>query len=440
MGVGPFPSATPREGATPGTSSTSGVSPNQNYQQSPAVMTATSAYPQPSNMPGSAAISPSSNFKASPITTVPGVAAIQPNPTMHHPVPAHTGGLLPSLPVEAGPSKLKRLSPGHGPTSVVSTPYASPAQPGHQVHASTGDYPMADVHPGHPLDMPTPPPLVHSHSYPSTLPHQYPHGIPTPISPLHPSASASIAAAMHPGLAGHMPMVSSPLATMPISSRPTTPTRYFDGQWPPATIHGMSTIDGSMVHTPTDGPMPGFPPPASAPGPSRRVSQTESVRSDGRPVINRSRSSSVATKSWSTLPGMTAGAPPSAWTGLQNLPPMSGIMHGMSGVPPMGGMTPYQAVHPAQTFSSGAGYVSGLGSRAVSPDSDDEDSEEEVVGRKPKRRRSSAGKDDSGMDLSFQNGPTISEDVRRQLDQIFEDFLNKVCSDCELLSTLSRMS
>jgi len=75
--------------------------------------------------------------------------------------------------------------------------------------------------------------------------------------------------------------------------------------------------------------------------------------------------------------------------------------------------------------------VSGLGSRAASPDSDDDESDDEPVARKTKRRRSSAGKDDGGMDLSYQTGPTISEDIRRQLDQIFEEFLNRVCSDCK---------
>ena len=106
-------------------------------------------------------------------------------------------------------------------------------------------------------------------------------------------------------------------------------------------------------------------------------------RLDGRPVINRSRSASV-NKPWSSLTNMTAAAPPSAWQSRQGSP----------------------------------------------EDGDDDDSEEEGP-RKTKRRRSSAGKDDV-PDLGSQSGPVISEDIRRQLDQIFEEFLNRVCSDCEL--------
>jgi hypothetical protein len=68
-------------------------------------------------------------------------------------------------------------------------------------------------------------------------------------------------------------------------------------------------------------------------------------------------------------------------------------------------------------------------SRHPSPDDDDDDSEDDAP-RKNKRRRSSVDKSDA-PDLSFQTGVTISDDVRRQLDTIFEEFLNRVCSDRE---------
>jgi hypothetical protein len=119
--------------------------------------------------------------------------------------------------------------------------------------------------------------------------------------------------------------------------------------------------------------------------PSRRPSE---ARPDGRPVINRSRSASV-NKTWS-LPNMTAAtnmtvtAPPSAWP-----------------------------------------------SRQGSPEDDGEDESEDDAPRKSKRRRSSVNKEDA-PDMGYQLGSIISDDIRRQLDQIFEEFLNMVCSDRKL--------
>ena len=101
-------------------------------------------------------------------------------------------------------------------------------------------------------------------------------------------------------------------------------------------------------------------------------------RADGLPIA-RGRSSSVNKAPRGGIAGMTSSVPPSAWQ-----------------------------------------------SRATSPEEDD-DSEEEGP-RRTKRRRSSAGeKNDPSMAI----GAMISEDMRRQLDRIFEDFLQKVCSDCE---------
>ena len=118
--------------------------------------------------------------------------------------------------------------------------------------------------------------------------------------------------------------------------------------------------------------------------PSRRPSE---ARPDGRPVINRSRSASV-NKTWSSMPNMTAAAanvaataPPSAWQ-----------------------------------------------SRQGSPEEDGEDESEDDAPRKTKRRRSSVTKEDA-PDMGYQLGSIISDDIRRQLDQIFEEFLNMVCSD-----------
>lgn len=68
-------------------------------------------------------------------------------------------------------------------------------------------------------------------------------------------------------------------------------------------------------------------------------------------------------------------------------------------------------------------------SRAVSPDDEDEEESDDEAPRKSKRRRSSAGHAVADTAAST----LISEDMRRQLDRIFEEFLNIVCSDCKFL-------
>lgn len=69
-------------------------------------------------------------------------------------------------------------------------------------------------------------------------------------------------------------------------------------------------------------------------------------------------------------------------------------------------------------------------SRAGSPEEedDDDDGSDDEAPRKNKRRRSSVGHD--APDMSS-NTALISDDIRRQLDTIFDEFLNRVCSDLE---------
>ena len=220
--------------------------------------------------------------------------------------------LLPALPVDA--AQLRRISPTAPPNTF-------------------NDF----------IQVPQAPPLTHSHSFPNG--HQLPsqaHIAPT--TPVGPSPSFATAVGV-----GHMPMISSPLATMPVSRAPSPPRQFLE-----------TYVDDTDAE-----PL------------SRRTSE---ARADGRPVINRSRSASL-NKTWSTLPLMTATAPPSVWP-----------------------------------------------SRQPSPEDDADDDSEDEAPRKTKRRRSSVNKED-GPDLGFQIGSIISDDVRRQLDQIFEEFLNRVCSD-----------
>lgn len=104
-------------------------------------------------------------------------------------------------------------------------------------------------------------------------------------------------------------------------------------------------------------------------------------RPDGRPVINRTRSASVNRQKG--LTGMTSSVPPSAWQ-----------------------------------------------SRANSPE--DDYSTEDEGPRKPKRRRSSTEVHDTSLTAG-----DISPDIKIHLDEIFRDFLNKVCSDREFTGTSS---
>ena len=199
--------------------------------------------------------------------------------------------------------------------------------------------------------LPTAPPLVHSHSFPNG--HQLPsqiHGLAPPTTPVLPSPSFTASLGIL-----HAPLISSPLAAMPVSRAPS-PNKTF-------------TI-------PEEEPMP--------PDIPRRPSLIDG-RADGRPVITRSRSSSV--NKWANHPTMTGvpslmpsvGVPPSAWR-----------------------------------------------SRQVTPDSDDDDNSDDEGPRKLKRRRSSGG---DPAEAGPSSGTVISDDIRRQLDQIFEEFLNHVCSD-----------
>jgi hypothetical protein len=202
-----------------------------------------------------------------------------------------------------------------------------------------------------------PPPLIHSHSFPNG--HQLPsqlHGLAAPTTPMVPSPSFTAALGIQ-----HAPHVSSPLASMPVS-RPPSPLRpYPIPEQPWAEAMAISEI---MMRSSSDVSQ------------HRRTSDG-AVRPDGRPVINRGRSTSI-TKNRS-VPTMTTSMPPSAWQ-----------------------------------------------SRHASPDDDDDDDSEDEGPRRTKRRRSSVGND--GPDLSATSA-FISDDIRRQLDQIFEEFLNRVCSD-----------
>ncbi|WVF67101.1 hypothetical protein IAT40_001846 [Kwoniella sp. CBS 6097] len=231
--------------------------------------------------------------------------------------------------------------------------------------------------------VPQAPPLVHSHSFPNG--HQLPsqmQGVLPPSTPVVPSPSFIAAI----GVQQHAPIVSSPLAIIPPSRAPSPPRYTIPAQ--PWEAEMMSGIDmtSQQIQQIQQQFAPQLQqhvaPQVQQPILERRPSQTE--RADGRPIV-RGRSTSVH-KQWGGHPTMTASVPASAWQ-----------------------------------------------SRAASPEDGDDDDSEDEGPRRTKRRRSSAGGDNPTAEQL--TGAVISEDIRRQLDQIFEEFLNKICSDLEAVDS-----
>ncbi len=199
--------------------------------------------------------------------------------------------------------------------------------------------------------------------------HSFPNGHQLP-SQLHgPNPSTPIISS--PSFAASLGIAHAPIFSSPLAtmsvSRPPSPLRHYP--LPEQTWAEASATELMMMRAESELAL------------SRRPSLVDG-RADGRPVITRSRSISV-NKHWSKGQVNTSSNPPSAWY-----------------------------------------------SRPVSSDDDDDEESEDEGPKRTKRRRSSAGKDDA-PDPGFINGPMISDDIRRQLDQIFEEFLNRICSDRE---------
>ena len=392
-----------------------------------------------------------SELHASPIGISP-TQAMPPNATatMSHgasngQVKGHApNALLPSLPVDNSPSRSRRTSVAPAPVLTGHNPYvqASPVTP---------DF-------GHvtPPVIAQPPPLLHSHSYPITGAH---HVVTSPISPLHPSQS--FAGALPAGVtAAHAPVISSPLANMAVNGI-TTPPRYAidpaQQQWidmrsiQPGLVPGEGVIVPHAPHHHTmqspyvsmpvgggGGGGGGASGSGSGSGSSRRVSIPDShamytatgagemyspntaVSATGRPVINRSRSASL-NKSWSTLNmnKITTTRPPSAWS--SRLPsPASSSSDSEDERPSMA----------KRRRSSGA--RSRQRKRSPSTNGRSQAQAQAHAPAHAHHAQMSGDVDDGDMpDLSILTGPMMSEDVRRQMDIIFEDFLDKICSDRE---------
>lgn len=245
---------------------------------------------------------------------------------------------------------------------------------------------------------------------------QVPMPVTMPSTPVN--AGGTFANAMQQ----HMPLVSSPLAIVPPASRSGSPKPY--GTWLPDNASGASLTSGvptangplaqaqaqahaqahaqaqamvqAQVHAQVQAQVH-----AQAQAQAQAHAQAQAVqdaqaqaaksrrpsvaehRADGRPIV-RGRSASVA-KPGSLALTPSVSMPPSAWQSRQ-------------------------------------------GSPVDDDDDDDDGSDDETQPRRPKRRRSSAGPDGNEMSLHS----SISDDIRAQLDQIFNEFLNKVCSDLDI--------
>jgi hypothetical protein len=193
-----------------------------------------------------------------------------------------------------------------------------------------------------------PPPMVHSHSFPNG--HQLPSQIHAPNTPV--SASPSFVNALG---VPHAPVISSPLAAMPVS-RPPSPPRPFPlpDQAPLPIVHSESDL--------------------------KLDSRADSSK---RPSANRTRSTSV-----------------------HRSKAFNGMMASTSAPAPVMQSNPPSAWH----------------SRANSPEDEEDEVSDDNGARRSKRRRSST-------DVADMSSVEISPQIRLYLDEIFREFLNKVCSD-----------
>jgi hypothetical protein len=339
---------------TPRTStpSSQGVSP-ASYKTSPAIATAPVAYQPPptSYQAPPTSYQPPTAFQPSlaPTSYQASTAPYQPSPTPFQAAPAPAPAPFPSAsypPVVTGSARqLPHINTTQ--TSMPPPQQISPVKMQVQQQSLLPSLPVESRRPS-PLDMNAlqvpvtfePPPMVHSHSYPNG--HQLPSQLHAPNTPV--SASPSFVNTLG---VPHAPVVSSPLAAMPVS-RPPSPR--------PFPLPNQAALP--IVHSETD----------------LKVGE-----SSKRPTANRTRSTSVhRPRAFHGMMGQSN--PPSAWQ-----------------------------------------------SRANSPDDDEDDESDHKDSRPMKRRRSSVDSVDP-HDTSM-SSVEISPDIRMQMDIIFRDFLNEVCSD-----------
>ena len=267
-----------------GTPSSQGVSPAP-YQTSPAVASTPATY-QPSPAPTSYQPPPTSYQQSPAPTSYPAPASYQASPASFQASPAPSSFPSASYPVVAAPA---RQLP-HINTTQTSMPPPQQISPVKMQVPQQSLLPSLPVEPRRPapLDMNAlqvpvsfePPPMVHSHSFPNG--HQLPSQHHAPNTPV--SASPSFVNALG---VPHAPVISSPLAAMPVS-RPPSPPRF--------PLPNQSALP--IVHSETD---------------------LKAGESSKRPTANRTRSTSVHRhKAFNGMMGQSN--PPSAWQSRANSP------------------------------------------------------------------------------------------------------------------------
>jgi hypothetical protein len=255
------------------------------YQTSPAVSSATPAQFQPSpalqtappvtyQSTPSIATAPPTSYQPPPAMTAPAPIAYQPSPTISVAPPARQLAQINTAQVQMLP-----------PQQISPVKMQMPQQ------SLLPSLPVESRRPA-PLDMNAlqvpvsfePPPMVHSHSFPNG--HQLPSQHHAPNTPV--SASPSFVNAIG-GI--HAPVISSPLAAMPVS-RPPSPPRPFP-------LPNQAALP--IVHSETD---------------------LKAGEGSKRPGVNRTRSSSVhryKPYNQASQPFMQSN-PPSVWQSRANSP------------------------------------------------------------------------------------------------------------------------
>lgn len=253
------------------------------YQTSPAI---SSAAPTQYQSSPSLQTAPSTNYQPSPaISTAPPVS-YQPTPAMSTPVTYQSS---PAISVAPPARQLAQINTAQ--VQMLPPQQISPVKMQVPQQSLLPSLPVESRRPA-PLDMNAlqvpaqfePPPMVHSHSYPNG--HQLPSQIHAPNTPV--SASPSFVNALG---VPHAPVISSPLAAMPVS-RPPSPPRPFP-------LPNQAALP--IVHSESD---------------------LKAGEGSKRPSVNRTRSTSVHRyKPYNPVsqPFMQSN-PPSAWQSRANSP------------------------------------------------------------------------------------------------------------------------
>lgn len=300
-----------------------------------------------------------------------------------------------------------------------------------------------------------PPPMTHSHSFPSTqhqvIPSQalapaqvHPRSVSSmglPVSAVGPSVGVTTPVPQSLSIQQqHASIVPSPLAFS--TSKASSPSEFGDQQHPQQYL-------SSLVLPPAQqqGATPAMYPASAGWGGSYGPSEGQDYELAHHSIQASSSSSALETFQPETILYGSVGPPPSAPPVVAAAPPsLSRRSSNADGRPVvrLRGLTMTSDAEPpsfrsepspsSQQPSTSTQLDSGSPEDEIDDMSDESDGEPEVKRRSStRRRRSSVQADDEDVKPS---ASVLTDDLRRQLDQIFENFLSTICSDSE--STTAR--